>query len=115
MVKISIIYPNRKNSWFDMDYYINRHLPVTIKFMSGRPGFRGLSVDKGLKSEFWNSKSIFIAQCNFLFDTEKDFFNAYKSHADKIKNDIKNYTDIKPVIQISRKMEFKNTDLPSFT
>jgi len=28
VVKISVLYPNRKDTRFDMEYYCNRHIPL---------------------------------------------------------------------------------------
>lgn len=30
MIKISILYPNRKGNRFDMNYYLNIHMPMSI-------------------------------------------------------------------------------------
>ena len=30
MVKISIFYPNKPNSRFDMDYYLSKHMPMSL-------------------------------------------------------------------------------------
>ncbi len=37
MIKISILYPNKKGSRFDMDYYLNTHMPMSIGRLSEAP------------------------------------------------------------------------------
>jgi hypothetical protein len=49
MIKISILYPNGKNTRFDIGYYIDKHMPLAIELLSAHPGFNGVSVEHGLK------------------------------------------------------------------
>jgi hypothetical protein len=46
MVKISILYPNTGR--FDMDYYLNTHMPRSIELLGKGGGYRGVSVERGL-------------------------------------------------------------------
>ncbi len=47
MIKISILYPNTSGSRFDMVYYVEKHMPMSIRLLSAHPGFKGVSVEKG--------------------------------------------------------------------
>jgi uncharacterized protein (TIGR02118 family) len=108
MIKISILYPNGEDSWFDMDYYINKHVPFFINHLIGSNGFRGVSVEKGVSSESSDSNPLYIVSCHFLFDSVEDFFNAFNPHDEKIQEDMINYTDIKPVIHISERIKLQS-------
>ena len=46
MIKISILYPNTGR--FDMDYYLNTHMPHSIESLGKGKGYRGVSVERGL-------------------------------------------------------------------
>ena len=48
MVKISILYPNTRGSRFDLAYYTEIHMPMSIRLLSTHPGFKGVSVEKGV-------------------------------------------------------------------
>ena len=48
MVKITIVYPRTSGVRFDMEYYLEKHMPVSIECLSGHPGFRGVSVERGI-------------------------------------------------------------------
>ena len=50
MTKISIMYPNRPSARFDMHYYVETHMPMSIKLLSSHGGFGGVSVEKGIRS-----------------------------------------------------------------
>ncbi len=101
MVRISIFYPNTANARFDMDYYIETHMPASIERLSAGKGFRGVSVDRGIGGGAPGTPPAYVAMCQYLFDTAEDFMSAFGPHAEFLQGDIANYTDIAPVIQIS--------------
>ena len=101
MTKISILYPNNQSARFDMPYYVNTHMPLSIKVLSTHPGFKGVSVERGLGGAEPGSAAAYIAMCHFLFDSIEDFMAAFAPHAARLQGDMPNYTDIKPVIQFN--------------
>ncbi|HEU5347360.1 MAG TPA: EthD family reductase [Ktedonobacterales bacterium] len=101
MVKISIFYPNTPGARFDMDYYIQEHMPVSIEKLSASKGFRGVSVERGIEGEQPGSPPTYIAMCHFLFDSAEDFIAAFLQHAEFLQGDMPNYTDMQAVIQFS--------------
>ena len=101
MVRISILYPNQKGSRFDMAYYIEKHMPQSIRLLSAHPGFKGVSVEKGLEGDDPGSEPAYVALCHFLFESVEAFMAAFLPHAPELQGDIPNYTDVTPVIQIN--------------
>ena len=101
MTKISILYPNNKGARFDMPYYVNTHMPLSIKLLSTHPGFKGVSVERGLGGAEPGTDAAYIAMCHFLFDSIEDFMAAFVPHAARLQGDMPNYTDTKPVIQFN--------------
>jgi uncharacterized protein (TIGR02118 family) len=101
MIKISILYPNGKNTRFDMGYYIDKHMPLAIELLSAHPGFNGVSVEHGLSGAVPGKDAPYIAMCHFLFDSFENFSTAFAPNALVLQGDIPNYTDAEPVIQVS--------------
>ena len=101
MVKISILYPNVKGAKFDMEYYLQKHMPISIERLSKGQGFKSVSVERGLAGETPGSGPAYVAMCHYVFDSLQDFLAAFNPHAAALQGDMPNYTDIKPVIQIS--------------
>lgn len=99
MIKISILYPNTGK--FDMDYYLNTHMPRSIELLSDGRGYRGVSVERGLGGATPGSAPSYVAMCHYLFDTADDFMAAFVPHTAELKGDMPNYTDMEPIIQIS--------------
>lgn len=101
MTKISILYPNHEGSRFDMRYYLDKHMPLSIELLSAHSGFKGVSVERGLGGAEPGSKAPYIAMCHFLFESMEDFTAAFTPYAATLQGDIPNYTDVQPVIQLN--------------
>ncbi len=101
MVKISILYPNTPGARFDMDYYVETHMPLSIRLLSSHPGFKGVSVEKGLGGAEPGSVPPYVAMCHYAFESAEAFLLAFMPNAAVLQGDMPGYTDIKPVIQIN--------------
>jgi uncharacterized protein (TIGR02118 family) len=101
MIKISILYPNNPNARFDMGYYIDTHMPLSIELLSAHPGFKSVSVERGLGGAMPGTDAAYIVMCHFLFNSAEDFMAAFMPHAAMLQGDMPNYTDTEPTIQIS--------------
>ncbi|MFA6312808.1 MAG: EthD family reductase [Sterolibacterium sp.] len=101
MIRISILYPNRKGARFDISYYAGTHMPMSIRLLSAHPGYRGVSVERGLGGVVPGSEPSYIAMCHYLFESIDDFLAAFMPNAATLQGDMPNYTDIEPVIQFN--------------
>ncbi|HEX5338377.1 MAG TPA: EthD family reductase [Gallionella sp.] len=107
MIKISILYPNNKGSRFDMRYYVETHMPLAIELLSAHPGFKGVSVERGLGGLVSGADAAHVAMCHFLFESTDDFMAAFTPHAAVLQDDIPNYTNIEPVIEVNEVVMFR--------
>lgn len=101
MVKISILYPRREGGRFDFDYYVERHMPMSIELLGAHAGFRGVSVERGAQGAAPGTEAPFVAMCHFQFDSVEDFLAAFMPNAKTLQGDMPNYTDIEPIIQVN--------------
>ena len=99
MVKVSVFYPNEPGSRFDVEYYLNTHMPMAARLLG--PAIKAITVEIGRSGEQPGSLPPFAAVCGFVTDTEDDFMQAFLPVADQLQGDIPRYTDIEPVIQVS--------------
>ncbi len=104
MVRISILYPNTPGSRFDFDYYMHTHMPRSIELLGAHPGFRGVSVEKGVLGGAPDAPPAYAAMCHFTFESAEDFMAAFMPHAPELQGDIARYTDVAPLIQINQIM-----------
>ena len=105
MVKLSVLYPNQENKKFDLDYYLKKHMPLSINKFGD--ALKGVSVDYGMNGGMPGTDAPYIAMAHFVFDSVGAFVEAFTPHAEILQGDIKNYTDIQPVYQISEVKIYK--------
>ena len=84
-----------------MGYYIETHMPMSIRLLGECQGFRGVSVERGLAGAIPGTEPMYVAMCHFLFESVEAFVAAFTTHAAALQGDMPNYTDIPPVIQVS--------------
>ncbi len=103
MIKVTLLYPNVEDSHFDVQYYCNVHTPMVTKLYGSL--CKGISVDIGIVPVIPNmaeQKKAFYAIGSYTFESVEDFGLALAPHAQEIMQDAKNYTNVEPIIQISK-------------
>jgi len=108
MVQLNILYPKKENATFDWDYYLNTHMPLSIKLHG--EALKGVSIVKGLEG-IEAAPIAYVAITTLLFESVDSFIEAFTPHAEILRGDMKNYTNIEPVIQFSEVVLEKNTVL----
>jgi uncharacterized protein (TIGR02118 family) len=99
MIKVSVLYPDRDGSKFDIDYYCKRHIPMVQHKLGA--ACKGVAVEQGVSGATPGSRAAYVAMGHLYFDSAEAFQAAFGPHAQSIMADIPNYTDIEPVIQVS--------------
>jgi len=99
MFKVEILYPNGEGKTFDMDYYEKKHMPMVAGFLGKNLKF--YEIDKGIAGRTPNDKVPFVAIGYFYVNDVAEYNKAIGQNRDTVINDIKKYTNIQPVIQVS--------------
>ena len=76
-------------------------MPRSIECLSRAPGFRSVSVERGISGAYSGTEPAFIAACYYEFDSYDSFVAAFTPHAGELQGDIPNYTDVEPIIQVN--------------
>ncbi|RZL94278.1 MAG: EthD family reductase [Variovorax sp.] len=99
MIKVSVMYPNTPGARFDHDYYRDKHMPLLKRLMGD--ACKSYTIDKGLAGGAPGEPPTYIASCHVFSESVEAFQAGFGPHAKEILGDIANYTDLKPVMQIS--------------
>ena len=99
MIKVTVMYPNAPDARFDMKYYVTHHMPMVRDRCAG--ACRGIAAEGGVAGGDPGSKALYIAVGHLTFDSVAAFQSAFGPHAAEILADVPNYTNTKPIIQIS--------------
>jgi uncharacterized protein (TIGR02118 family) len=98
MIRVSVFYPNSAGCKFDMDYYLQKHIPMARKKIGA--ALKGIAVEQGLSGGAPGTPATYIAIGHLLFDSVEAFQAAFGPHAEAIAVDVSNYTNVQPIIQI---------------
>ena len=99
LFKIAILYPNGEEKTFNMDYYEHQHMPMVAGLLGKNLQF--YEIDKGISGRTPNDKLPYLAVGYFYVKDVAEYNKAIAQNRETVINDIKNYTNIQPVIQIS--------------
>ena len=99
MIRVTFLYPNQEGGRFDLDYFLNKHMPMSIEKLS--PALKGVSVEQGVSGGEPGTRPAYLALCHLTFDSVEAFLEAFQPHAQVLQGDIPHYTDIEPVMQFS--------------
>ena len=99
MIRVSVLYPSKPGSRFDMDYYLRAHMPMAKRLLGA--AINTTFVEIGIAGGAPGEPAPYAAIAGFTCESVEAFTAAFLPIADQLRGDIPNYTDIKPVIQIS--------------
>ena len=99
MIKVSVMYPNKPGARFNHEYYRDKHMPL-LKARMG-DACKYYTVDKGLAGGTPDAPATYVGMCHIFCDSVEAFQAGFGPHVQEIMGDIKNYTDLTPIIQIS--------------
>ena len=97
MIKTSVFYPSGSGE-LNMDYYMNNHIPLCKKLLSPY-GLIRIEVDRGIDSPEGMAPYVVIA--HLVFESAEQMQEGLLAHDPELAADVKNYTDIQPIFQIS--------------
>jgi uncharacterized protein (TIGR02118 family) len=97
MIRVSVLYPSGEGKKFDHDYYAKKHMPMAGQLLKPVR----YEIDKGLAGGAPGAPAPFVAACHIYFNAIGDFQKSMGAHGQALIDDIPNYTNIQPQIQIS--------------
>jgi uncharacterized protein (TIGR02118 family) len=99
MIKVSVFYPNASGARFDADYYCKKHMPMVKEKLGA--ACKGIAVDLGIAGGTPGSSPQFVAIGHLYFESVESYQTAFAPHAKAIRDDVPNYTNVSPQVQVS--------------
>ena len=96
---VSVMYPAKPGSRFDMDYYLRTHMTMVAEVWSP-VGLRGYQVLKGVRAP-GGGEPAFQVVVNMDFESADAFEAAVAQSGAQVMGDVPNFTDTTPTLQIS--------------
>jgi uncharacterized protein (TIGR02118 family) len=99
MISVVVLYPNKAGSKFDLDYYVQRHLPL-VRDRLGPMGMRSLTYTLERAMDPKAPPQPYRLAAELRFDDMESMARALEAHGPETQADIPNFTDVAPVILI---------------
>lgn len=100
MIRIAVLYPNLAEAEFDFDYYQSKHIPL-VKELYKQYGLLSIEFDTAVTASGKN-KAPYLVIAYLSFNDMPAFLDAIKHAGKEVSDDVKNFTNIEPIIQISQ-------------
>jgi uncharacterized protein (TIGR02118 family) len=99
MIKVSVLYPNDEGAKFDMAYYVDKHMGMVQRVLGS--AMLKFEIEEGISGAAPDSRPTYRAAVHMYFASTEAFYAAFGPHAKAILGDVPNYTDVRPITQIS--------------
>ncbi len=101
MIRVVILYPKTADSHFNMQYYLNSHIPLVRQIFKDL-SLTHIEVDEGVANAFPDQAVPYASISYFTFLHDQDFQAGMMARGGEIIGDMHNYTNIQPQIQIDK-------------
>lgn len=100
MYCLSVIYPHEPDGTFDLDYYVETHMRL-VQDRLGPGGLLRYELALGVAGWPPEAQTPNTMICNMYFGTRDALERAFGAHCNELIADIREYTNIRPRMQIS--------------
>ncbi|QJD79846.1 EthD family reductase [Spirosoma rhododendri] len=101
MVRLTVLYPKTADSTFDMDYYLDTHIPL-VKERLTHHGLVGVDLQEGLSGGGPGDLPTYAMITGLIFNTTDELSAGMGVHGPELLGDIPNFTDQQPLTQVCR-------------
>ncbi|CAN5207889.1 hypothetical protein BH23BAC1_BH23BAC1_08190 [soil metagenome] len=101
MIRLTVLYPNSEGSYFDMDYYLQIHVPLVKKRLTTL-GLTQVVLEQGIAGIAPDSPSPYYVIGSLNFNSLEDLQNSLATHSEELVADISNFTDVQAEMVISQ-------------
>jgi uncharacterized protein (TIGR02118 family) len=100
MISVMVLYPNKPGSRFDLDYYVNRHLPLVRERLAPM-GMIAMTYATEAALGASAGAQTYRLVADLRFNDMETTRRALAAHGPETQADIPNFTDVTPVILIA--------------
>jgi uncharacterized protein (TIGR02118 family) len=104
MIRLTVLYPNTEGAWFNMDYYLQKHVPLVKERIASFGPVR-VDVEEGMTGAAPDTPSPFCLIFSMTFKSLEDLQTVMTMYGEELVADIVNFTNIQVIMQISRVIE----------
>lgn len=102
MITVSVTYPATEGSKFDLAYYQSHHMPM-VRELWGQCGLTEETYLRGTAAPGGGPAPVHLMAL-LTFSSADAFAEAGRLHGKAIMGDIKNFTDVRPVVTLNERL-----------
>lgn len=100
MINVIVVYPAEDEGWFDIDYYLNRHIPFFEELF--RPfGLVRIEVDGGMETIPHGDRPVFRVMTRMRFRSVDELRCGIRRCEPRINEDVPRFTNLTPIVQVN--------------
>lgn len=103
MIRLTIVYPRSAGTFFDFQYYLTAHLPLSARLLHAH-GFLGYEVQRG-DSTVQGEDPPYLCITQLEFSALAGLQAGMAEHGAELRADFARYTDIVPVATVCTVVE----------
>ncbi|HUK24563.1 MAG TPA: EthD family reductase [Terriglobales bacterium] len=98
MLFVTVTYANQDGAKFDFDYYMKKHIPMVA-------GLLGTTIEvcKGIATPM-GTPVAFLCVARIRINSIEEFSAAMAKHGPQITQDVANYSNVQPTVQIDEEL-----------
>ena len=90
---LTILYPNSEGAFFDFDYYLQKHIPLSEEINGAK-----FEIHRGVAS-VEGGPSPFVCIARLPVPSVEEFIQTITTRGQVLLDDMPNYTNIQPILQ----------------
>lgn len=99
MITVTVLYKNTDALKFNMNYYLNTHIPLVNKLLGA--ALKGVMVQHGISGAAPGSTAEYLVITQLRFESLESYQSAFGPHAPAVMGDVPNFCNEAPTVQIS--------------
>lgn len=99
MITVTVLYRNSASIKFNMNYYLDTHIPLVRKLLGA--ALKGVLVQQGTGGAAPGSPPEYAVIAVLSFESMEAFQKVFPANAAAITADIANFTNVEPTIQFN--------------
>ena len=99
MIRVSVFYASSPTLKFDLDYYVQKHMPLVQKRLG--PALKSMTVEQGISGGAPGAPIPYAIMAHLTFDSFDAYRAAFAPHKAELLGDVPNFSNVDPVFQIS--------------
>lgn len=104
MITVSVLYPKTAESTFNLEYYMNNHVPMVERLLKPM-GMSEMVVEQSIGTPMPDVPAPFSIVSRLVFSNMEEMEMGMGHHGEALMRDTPNFSNVQPVVQIGKRLK----------